>query len=298
MNENQIDTFLEIAQTGSFSRAAQNMHISQPAVTYRMRMLEEELGAKLFDCAAFAAELTPAGEAFLQEATALRDMFEKARSRMLSFMPENTITLGFPDMMLHDGRAFLHIMDACSRAIGGSDGRLIRSRRLDKAPAHIQQLIRGEVDLIFGDLGLEELRSDKFECRRLFDERAYVCMNRAHPLAGEKRLKAEELRGETIYLYEDETSFPMRARELLLDKRIEPADMSFPSLVQVLPHLLLGDGVAITNQQPIVHERLVFIPLDMERTIDIGIAWVKNRTTPRLRQAIRIIENMPWHEWI
>ena len=55
MNENQIDTFIEIAQTGSFSRAAQNMHISQPAVTYRMRMLEEELGVKLFDCAAFAA---------------------------------------------------------------------------------------------------------------------------------------------------------------------------------------------------------------------------------------------------
>ena len=298
MNENQIDTFLEIAQTGSFSRAAQNMHISQPAVTYRMRMLEGELGVKLFDCAAFAAELTLAGEAFLQEAKALRDMFDKTRSRMLSFTPESTITLGFPDMMLHDGRAFLRIMDECSRAIGGSDGRLIRSGRLDKAPAHVQQLLRGEVDLIFGDLELEELQGERFECRRLFDERAYVCMNKVHPLAGKKNLNAEDLRGETIYLYEDETSFPMRAREILLEKSIEPADTSFPSLVQVLPHLLLGDGVAITNQQPIVHERLVFIPLDMERTIDIGIAWVKNRTTPRLRQAIRIIENMPWHEWI
>ena len=298
MNENQIDTFLEIAQTGSFSRAAQNMHISQPAVTYRMRMLEDELGAKLFDCAAFAAELTPAGKAFWQEATALRDMFEKARIRMLEFMPESVITLGFPDMMLHDGRAFLRIMDQCSREIGGSDGRLIRSKRLDKAPAHVQQLLRGEVDLIFGDLGLEELGSDKFECRRLFDERAYVCMNRVHPLAQRKSLKAADLKGETVYLYEDETSFPMRAREILLDESIVPADMSFPSFVQVLPHLLLGDGVAITNQRPIDHERLIFIPLDMERTIDIGIAWVKSRTTPRLRQAVRIIENMPWVEWM
>ncbi|MBR5302129.1 MAG: LysR family transcriptional regulator [Clostridia bacterium] len=298
MNENQIDTFLEIAQTGSFSRAAQNMHISQPAVTYRMRMLEEELGTKLFDCAAFAAELTPAGEAFVQEATALREMFEKARIRMLEFLPESVITLGFPDMMLHDGRAFLRIMDQCSREIGGSDGRLIRSKRLDKAPAHVQQLLRGEVDLIFGDLGLEELDSDKFECRRLFDERACVCMNRTHPLAQKKSLKAADLQGETIYLYEDETSFPMRARELLLEKNIEPADMSFPSFVQVLPHLLLGNGVAITNQQPVTHDRLVFLPLDMERTIDIGIAWVRSRTTPRLRQAVRIIENMPWSEWM
>ena len=298
MNENQIDTFLEIAQTGSFSRAAQNLHISQPAVTYRMRMLEEELGTKLFDCAAFAAELTPAGEAFLQEAKALREMFEKARSRMLAFIPESTITLGFPDMMLHDGRAFLRIMDECTREIGGSDGSLIRSRRLDKAPMHVQQLLRGEVDLIFGDLGLEELSGDRFECRRLFDERAYVCMNRMHPLAKKKNLKAADLKGEMIYLYEDETSFPMRVREMLLEKDIEPVEMGFPSFVQAVPHLLLGDGIAITNQQPITHERLVFVPLDMERTIDIGIAWDKSRVTPRLRQAIRIIENMPWGEWM
>ncbi|MBR5302139.1 MAG: LysR family transcriptional regulator [Clostridia bacterium] len=298
MNENQIETFLEIAQAGSFSRAAQNMHISQPAVTYRMRTLEEELGVKLFDCAAFAAELTPAGEAFLQEANALREMFDKTRSRMLKYMPESTITLGFPDMMLHDGRAFLRIMDECTRAIGGSEGKLICSRRLDKAPQHVQQLLRGEVDLIFGDLGLEELASDRFECRRLFDERAYVCMNRAHPLAKKKSLKAADIKGEVIYLYEDETSFPMRVRELLLEKNMEPAELVFPSFVQAMPHLLLGDGVAVTNQQPIEHERLIFVPLDMEKTIDIGIAWDKRRVTPRLRQAIRIIENMPWVQWM
>ena len=71
MNENQIDTFIEIAQTGSFSRAAQNMHISQPAVTYRMRMLEEELGVKLFDRSYNPMTLTPAGEHFIRNAQEL-----------------------------------------------------------------------------------------------------------------------------------------------------------------------------------------------------------------------------------
>lgn len=298
MNENQIETFLEIARTGSFSRAAQNMHISQPAVTYRMRMLEDELGVKLFDCAAFAAVLTPAGEAFLQEAKTLREMFEKTRSRMLGFMPESTITLGFPDMMLRDGRAFLRIMDQCTQEFGDKDGHLIRSQRLDKAPLHVQQLLRGEVDLIFGDLGLEELSGDRFECRRLFDDRAYVCMNKAHPLAKKKRLKMEELRDETIYLYEDETSFPMHVREMLLERHIESREIGLHLFVQLLPHLMQGDGVAITNQGPIAHERLIFVPLDMERTFHIGIAWVKSRVTPRLRQAVRIIENMPWDEWM
>jgi hypothetical protein len=118
-------------------------------------------------------------------------------------------------------------------------------------------------------------------------------MNRTHPLAQKKSLKAAELQGEKIYLYEDETSFPMRAREILLEREIVPADMSFPSFVQILPHLLLGDGVAITNQRPIAHERLVFIPLDMERTawyfkdVDVNLMAIPHGYNTLLRQPRR-----------
>ncbi|MBR5225075.1 MAG: LysR family transcriptional regulator [Clostridia bacterium] len=297
MNENQIDTFLAVVQHGSFSRAAQSLYISQPAVTYRIHSLEEELGAKLFDCGAFAAELTPAGQAFYNEAKYMSDMFFMARRRMLAFAPQSTITLGFPEMMLRDGRAFLQIMDACTQALGGEDGKLVVSQKLERAPLHVQQLIRGEVDLIFADLGLEELGGERFERRRLFGEQSRVCMHKEHPLAQKKSLRLSDLEKQTVYLYEDDTSFIMRVCQQLGSRGIVPETQRFPSLMQLLPTLLKKSGVTITNDRPIVHEELIYLPLDMEKNIDIGIAWMKDRITPRLRQAVHIIENMPWEAW-
>ena len=297
MNENQIDTFLAVAQQGSFSHAAQSLHISQPAVTYRIRALEEELGAKLFDCSAFAAALTPAGEAFHEEAKRLSEMFYMTRSRMLAFAPKNVITLGFPEMMLRDGRVFLQIMDACTQALGGEGAKLVASKKLERAPLHVQQLVRGEVDLIFADLSLEELQGERFERRRLFGEQARVCMHKDHPLAGKKSLRVSDLQAQRVYLYEDDTSFMMHVRQLLDGRGIEPDEQRFPSLMQLLPTLLNKTGVTITNDRPIAHEDLIYLPLDMEKNIDIGIAWMKERATPQLRQAVHVIENLPWEAW-
>ena len=48
MDMDQIKTFLLIAKTKNFSRAASLLHLSQPSVTNRIRVLEDELGGKLF----------------------------------------------------------------------------------------------------------------------------------------------------------------------------------------------------------------------------------------------------------
>jgi len=298
MNENQIDTFLAVVQQGSFSRASEILHISQPAVTYRIRMLEEELGAKLFDSGVFNAKLTAAGHVFYEEAQRLSEALYQTRQRMLRFAPQDVLILGFPERMLSDNHAFLQIMDRCTRLLGGGDGTLVQSKKLDHAPLHVRQLLRGEVDLVFADLEIEELRGEQFERRRLFDDKARVCMHKKHPLAGRKSLRISDLRKESICLYEDSSSFPMRIGQVLTEKGITMEAKSAPSFVQLLPRLLMGDVISISDQRPISHEELVYVPLDMERSIDVGIAWLKERTTPRLRQAVHIIESMPWDVWL
>lgn len=61
----EIEAFIAIAQTGSFSRAAEMLHRSQPAVSRRIELLEREVGAALFERFHGGARLTAAGEAFL-----------------------------------------------------------------------------------------------------------------------------------------------------------------------------------------------------------------------------------------
>jgi DNA-binding transcriptional LysR family regulator len=58
--------FRTLAQTANFSRAAELAHVSQPALSRTIRLLEEDLGARLFDRNRRHVSLTPAGEDLLR----------------------------------------------------------------------------------------------------------------------------------------------------------------------------------------------------------------------------------------
>ncbi|MBQ9582461.1 MAG: LysR family transcriptional regulator, partial [Synergistaceae bacterium] len=78
MNTKQIDCVLEIAQTKNFNRAAENLFISQPALTYQIKLVEEEIGFKLFDRSSRGAVLTPAGEQFCTTLRNIRGELKRA----------------------------------------------------------------------------------------------------------------------------------------------------------------------------------------------------------------------------
>jgi DNA-binding transcriptional LysR family regulator len=64
MNLSWLDDFRALAESGNFSRAAEERHMTQPAFSRRIRALEEWLGTDLFDRSSQPATLTPAGEWF------------------------------------------------------------------------------------------------------------------------------------------------------------------------------------------------------------------------------------------
>lgn len=64
-------TFLAIAAGGSFLRASEQLHVTQTAVSARVKALESQLGRALFVRNKAGATLTPAGEEFLPHAAAL-----------------------------------------------------------------------------------------------------------------------------------------------------------------------------------------------------------------------------------
>ena len=65
MTTKQIQYILELAQTGNFNRAAENLYISQPTMTYQIRAAEEEIGFPIFNRSGRGASLTPAGAQFI-----------------------------------------------------------------------------------------------------------------------------------------------------------------------------------------------------------------------------------------
>ncbi len=68
MEIRQLRAFVAIADTGTFTAAAQQVHVTQAAISMQIRQLETELGAKLFVRAPRRVVLTEAGEQLLQRA--------------------------------------------------------------------------------------------------------------------------------------------------------------------------------------------------------------------------------------
>ncbi len=75
----QISMFSRIAKEQSISKAAQAIHISQPALSQQMQRLEEELGVTLFDRGSRSIQLTEAGRLFYDRAASILDMTRAAR---------------------------------------------------------------------------------------------------------------------------------------------------------------------------------------------------------------------------
>jgi DNA-binding transcriptional LysR family regulator len=92
----QLATFVAVAEEGSFTRAADRLHVVQSAVSAGVRNLEKELGAMLFDRSTHQVKLTDAGHALLPEARATlaaaqaaRDAVDEARGGL-----RGTVVLG------------------------------------------------------------------------------------------------------------------------------------------------------------------------------------------------------------
>ena len=66
-----IQAFVAIAELGGFSKAAENLHVSQTALTRRIQKLESYLGLKLLDRTTRYVELTAVGRNFLPQARAI-----------------------------------------------------------------------------------------------------------------------------------------------------------------------------------------------------------------------------------
>src|ERR1700690_4109731 len=80
MEFHQLRYVCAVAETGSFSRAAERCQIAQPSLSQQVLKLERDLGAKLFDRLGRSVRLTEAGRAFLPHARSILSQMEVARS--------------------------------------------------------------------------------------------------------------------------------------------------------------------------------------------------------------------------
>ncbi len=83
MNTFQLSCFIAVAETLNFAKAAETLHVTQPAVTHQIQSLESELNTKLFRRSTRSVEITASGIAFLHDARSILAITDRARRRCL-----------------------------------------------------------------------------------------------------------------------------------------------------------------------------------------------------------------------
>ncbi len=93
----RLRAFVAVAETGSFTRAAERLHLTQPAVSVQIRRLEESVGQALFERDSQTVRLTDAGEAVLGFARELLEVLGRAAQQLAQPPLEGTVRLGLID---------------------------------------------------------------------------------------------------------------------------------------------------------------------------------------------------------
>lgn len=137
----QLQTFVTIADTGSFTRAAEGVHRTQSAVSMQMRRLEERIGKPLFEKDGRTNRLTEEGERLLSYARRLLHLNRETLAAFDDRRLEGTIRIGTPDD--YADRFLPEIMARFAR----SNPRVELTVICEPTPGLVEHLKRGNLDL-------------------------------------------------------------------------------------------------------------------------------------------------------
>ena len=177
MQLNQINAFLAVAELESFSLAAEKLHITQPAVSKRIRQLESSVKAPLFDRVGKRSILTPSGKLFKPHAESILRELQSFRSSMsrqqdtpsgsLSFATSHHIGLHRLPQVLRDFKIRFPRVDLDLRFMDSEDA--------------CAAIANNELELAI--VTLPEQQDERLYCEAIWIDRMVVVMATDHPLA-------------------------------------------------------------------------------------------------------------------
>jgi len=243
MNTKSLLIFVEVANTGSFSTAARNLGLTQPAVSAQIRTLEKEFGNTLIDRSTGRSRLTEAGRSFLAYALDILDMEEKLRREMEGRRSEVSGPITISASTIPGEYIMPHILARYREHHPLADPRL----NISDSSRVLERVRAGEVDL--GCVGFRE-EDDRLRYGLLCEDRLVFIAPPDHPLSRRRNLKPADLEGEPLLYREEGSGTRSHMLKILaglgLDKG--PGDaMVLGSTMAVIQAVVAGEGISVVS---------------------------------------------------
>lgn len=266
--------FVTIAEEGNFTKAAEQLHVTQPVLSRQITNLEAELGVKLIERGKRKATLTEAGLLFRRRAESLLAMAERTEKEMADIKNDFA------------GEIVIGTAESSAQKVIPD---LVRSFQ-DQYPNTRYRLIAGTADQIeekmddgIIDLGvlLEPVNLEGYDYIRLpFPERQGILMRADDPLAKQEFLTADEIKRLPLLLPERK-EMNKGVEELLSTPLWNLNVIATQNLISNAAFFVeKGLGYAFTIEGSVLNYdpmRFCFVPVCPERYTNSVLAWKKNR---------------------
>ena len=192
MTTKQIDYCIELAHTLNFSRAADNMFVSQPTFSYQIRLLEEEIGFTIFERSGKGASLTPAGAQFVSFLTGMREDLKRAIEQGQNFSAKYTDNISICMMV----RQALYFLPEAMRIFAEAKPD-VQITPVFQYVNSMDTFLQNEADIVFA-LKEHTRQIPGIQVHELFESRIYLIAGRDDPLAEKNLIREEDLYGRTL----------------------------------------------------------------------------------------------------
>jgi LysR family transcriptional regulator, low CO2-responsive transcriptional regulator len=194
MEIDQVETFLAVVMYGGFHRAAEALHVSQPAVSGRIRALEESLGATLFTRGRSNPALSPAGKALRPHAEQLLRTVASARQAVHELQPQTGGALRIAASL----SVCTYLMPDVMHDYKNESPKVMVHLRSGNSMQVLKMVLEGEAEIGVA----RSLNHPEVETMTLRNDPLILVGHPAHPIAGRSEVRLEEVESWPLIFYD------------------------------------------------------------------------------------------------
>jgi DNA-binding transcriptional LysR family regulator len=247
MDLSELQVFLTVAKEGSFSRAAERLYRTQPAVSLAIRKLEDSLGQPLFVRGARPVRMTDAGTLLQDYAERLLNLRDEVKKGLMELqgLKRGELSLGVNESSIHA------LLPALARFREVHPGVQVRVHRM------FSRDIPHEVVNYRLDLGAVSFvpRETQLQATEILKDELTLVVPPKHALAKRKEVDVEELGKEAFIAHIVESPFRRKVIELFARHRtILNMPIEMPTIESIKRFVQMGMGVAIVPRMCVAWE--------------------------------------------
>lgn len=281
MDTANLTAFLEVARAESFSLAAENLHLTQPAISKRISGLEETLGVALFDRVGRKISLTEAGRALLPRAHLLLQEMDDMRRAVSNFSGpiSGTLKIGTSH---HIG---LHRLPPTLRAFSTQYREVRLDLRFIDSEAAYDAVLSGDLEL--GIVTLPPVPDARLIAREVWNDPLAFVAGIDHPLAQQKKITLNDLTQHSAILPSSSTFTRQIAATLFQESGLElkmSMTTNYLETIKMMASIGLGWSVLPASMADAELKILKINGVQFSRSL--GVVYHPRRTLSRAAQAM------------